>query len=60
MSDKDPYTYGEIRKKVEIKLNKEFPDATKDQLHLIRKLAPDVAEGTLTYDDAVEQIKDAE
>lgn len=57
----DTITYGEIRKKVEIKLSKAVGIlATKDQTTKIRELAPKVAEGTMTYADALDEIESLE
>lgn len=52
-----PQTFGEIRKKVEAKMNKEIHPASPEQVTRIRKLAPKVAEGTITYDAAIEEIR---
>lgn len=48
---------GEQRKQTEIALHKHFLDATPDQVAAIRRLAPDVVEGTISYEQALERIE---
>lgn len=51
-------TYGEIRKNIESKLSKEIGMwALKGQIIKIRELAPLIAQGKMTYDHALSQIK---
>lgn len=49
-------TYGEIRKDVEIKLNRRFMNATQEQVKKIRELAPVVANGEMSMADAVLEV----
>lgn len=52
------YTYGEIRKKVEVKMHKELGvNITQAQVVEIRKLAPLVAEGKIKYNAAIAKVK---
>lgn len=51
------FTAVEKRKQIEVRLHFHFLGATKSQVAAIRRLAPDIAEGKLSWDDAVAQIE---
>lgn len=57
----DSMTYGEIRKRVEVKMNRQIGvDASQAQIEKIRELAPLVAEGKMKYEDAYQEVLDTE
>lgn len=57
MNDKT-LTYGEIRKGIEVKLHAAIGiSGSPDQVQRIRELAPKVAEGKMTYDQALLEVE---